>query len=548
MNYTKQTNQHQDDCLKFKIATEAWEFEQIHRLNYQTFVEEIPQHPHNAEQSLVDKYHDQNTYFICVKGDELLGMLAVRGTRPFSLDQKLENLEKYLPPFNSICEIRLLAVKEQKRRSTVFAGILKESFSWGIQQGFDIAVISGTTRQLKLYTHLGFKTFGPLVGRGDACFQPMYLDFTNAFTLKKQSRLFQIKNNSQLQQLCSNYLPGPVTISKSVYSATSSEPCSHRGKEFMADFDALRQELCARVNAHNVQVMTGSGTLANDVVAAHLTGFPGNGLIIVNGEFGNRLVDHAKRFQLMFEVMEVAVGEPIDLKALQSKIGRLESVDWIWTVHCETSTGVINDIRSLVKLCSRENIKLCIDGISTIGACDVDLYGVYIATAVSGKGIGSLPGLCMVFYQDELREQIHLIPRYLDLAFYEKKDGVPFTISSNAVYALDAAIKGRDWKSSFRTIENWSKELCNEIESMGLSIVAESQCRAPHVTTIRLPDSTSSSLVGEALEQDGIKIHYRSEYLVTNNYVQICLMGDCKEPSQLLLNYLKHFSNTCTEI
>ena len=30
--------------LVFKFATEEWEFEQIHRLNYRTFVEEIPQH------------------------------------------------------------------------------------------------------------------------------------------------------------------------------------------------------------------------------------------------------------------------------------------------------------------------------------------------------------------------------------------------------------------------------------------------------------------------------------------------------------------------
>jgi hypothetical protein len=28
--------------IEFRIATEDWEFEQIHRLNYRTFVEEIP--------------------------------------------------------------------------------------------------------------------------------------------------------------------------------------------------------------------------------------------------------------------------------------------------------------------------------------------------------------------------------------------------------------------------------------------------------------------------------------------------------------------------
>jgi hypothetical protein len=36
-------------------------------------------------------------------------------------------------------------------------------------------LISGTTRQAKLYRHLGFTPFGPLVGKGDILFQPMYM-------------------------------------------------------------------------------------------------------------------------------------------------------------------------------------------------------------------------------------------------------------------------------------------------------------------------------------------------------------------------------------
>ena len=69
----------------FKIATEPSEFEQIYQLNYETFVEEIPQHAKNEEQKLVDKFHDENLYFICLKGQEVIGMLCYRDKRPFSL-------------------------------------------------------------------------------------------------------------------------------------------------------------------------------------------------------------------------------------------------------------------------------------------------------------------------------------------------------------------------------------------------------------------------------------------------------------------------------
>jgi hypothetical protein len=161
--------------LVFKTATEDWEFEAIHRLNYKTFVDEIPQHEASAAERLVDKFHSENTYLICLCGRKLAGMLAVRGNRPFSLDQKLDQLDSYLPSGRRICEIRLLAVEKKFRGAQVLQGILALLWQHGIEKGYDLAIISGTTRQFKLYQHLGFVPFGPLVGSGDAQFQPMYV-------------------------------------------------------------------------------------------------------------------------------------------------------------------------------------------------------------------------------------------------------------------------------------------------------------------------------------------------------------------------------------
>jgi hypothetical protein len=161
--------------LQFKIADAPMEFEQIHRLNYQTFVEEIPQHAPNPEGRLVDRFHDENTYLICLDGDRLIGMLALRGNRPFSLDHKLENLDSYLPPNRRIIEVRLLSVARPHRHSQVLPGLLRLLSEHCIPQGYNLAIISGTVRQQKLYRHLGFVPFGPVVGTPPAQFQPMYL-------------------------------------------------------------------------------------------------------------------------------------------------------------------------------------------------------------------------------------------------------------------------------------------------------------------------------------------------------------------------------------
>jgi len=158
----------------FKIATSKDEAEQIHRLNYETFVEEIPQHAPNTTRRLVDRFHDDNTYLICLRGGELVGMVAVRGVRPFSLDQKLPNLDSYLPAAERICELRLLTVRRQYRGTRILYGLMAMVGRYSALERFDLAIISGFIRQLQLYRHLGFVAFGPLVGTPQVQFQPMY--------------------------------------------------------------------------------------------------------------------------------------------------------------------------------------------------------------------------------------------------------------------------------------------------------------------------------------------------------------------------------------
>ena len=203
--------------LVFKFATEDWEHEQIHRLNYKTFVEEIPQHHASPSQRLVDKFHSENTYLICLCGKKLVGMLAVRGNRPFSLDQKLEHLDSYLPGGRSICEIRLLAIERKYRGAQVLQGILALLWQHGIEKGYDLAIISGTTRQFKLYQHLGFIPFGPVVGNGEAQFQPMYVTLE---TFETTAREFLRSSPSRsFHPSAVNFLPGPVAVRREVRRA-----------------------------------------------------------------------------------------------------------------------------------------------------------------------------------------------------------------------------------------------------------------------------------------------------------------------------------------
>ena len=91
-------------------------------------------------QRLVDKFHPENTYLICLSGRKLAGMLAARGNRPFSLDQKLEKLDSYLPAGRKVCEIRLLAIEKKFRGTQVLQGILALLWQHGIENSVSIPV------------------------------------------------------------------------------------------------------------------------------------------------------------------------------------------------------------------------------------------------------------------------------------------------------------------------------------------------------------------------------------------------------------------------
>jgi aspartate aminotransferase-like enzyme/N-acyl-L-homoserine lactone synthetase len=501
--------------LEFKIATEPAELEGIHRLNYETFVEEIPQHPANPDGALVDKFDRENTYVICRQGSRLVGMVAVRGERPFSLDQKLPDLDRYLPPGRHLCEIRLLAIERRHRRGAVLRGLISLLANVCLQRGYDCAVISGTVRELGMYRRLGFRAFGPRVGTPEALYQPMYLT----------REAFEASGKALVRmQAPANLLPGPVGVRREVREALGAAPVSHRSERFLRAHRDVADRLCALLGCRYAQILLGSGTLANDVVAAQLGLLPPRGLVLSNGEFGERLVDHATRSALEFDVLRAPWGETFCRDEVSAALG--PGVRWLWAVHCETSTGVLNDLEFLAELCAARGVKLCADCISSIGTMPVDLSRVFLATGVSGKGLGGMSGLSMVFHNHAV-EPNAAIPRYLDLGLYAANAGVPFTASSNLLAALGAALDTLDAPERFDRIGELAGWLRARLRKMSLQVVAPSESAAAAVTTIALPAGVSSESVGARLEEAGYLISYRSGYLLERNWVQICLMGEC---------------------
>jgi aspartate aminotransferase-like enzyme/predicted N-acetyltransferase YhbS len=496
----------------YKIATLEHEFEQIHQLNYQTFSMEIPQHQKNEQEKLVDPYHDQNTYIICMKENKVIGMIAVRDNRPFSLDRKIGVVEESLPiKAEQLCEIRLLAVKKEYRNGRVFIGLAQFLSEYCLKKGYDTAVISGTVRELKLYRQMGFQPFASLTGTVDASFQPMYLT----------KMTFEKSLAGRISPPILSFLPGPVPLTEKVKQSFCNSPISHRSQPFKEKMDQARTLLCQLVNSRDVQLLLGSGTLANEVIGSQLSLEKGQGLILENGEFGRRLAEQASRLGLHFQIIKKEWGQVFSKEEIVANI--TEKTTWIWAVHSETSTGILNDLNLLKEISKEYQLKLCLDCISSIGAVHLDLEGVYLASGVSGKALRALTGLSFVFHNHNVRQSANL-PKYLDLGVYREQNSIPFSHSSNLLEPLVVAL-GDVSEETYQKIMETHIFLKNQLTQFGFHLISDGPC-SPMILTIELPLGISSLSIGELMSYQGFQLHFESEYLQKRNWIQIACIGD----------------------
>jgi predicted N-acetyltransferase YhbS len=158
----------------FKRAETDDDFEQIHRLNYRTFVEELGQHPPTGGGRLVDKFHEKNVYFVALTAGQAVGMISAHDQAPFSIADRLVEPALLDRPGIKPLEVRLLAVEHEHRAGLVLAGLLWSMFEFANRRYTDV-FISGVVERAGMYERLGFRALGPAVRCGMAEFIPMSL-------------------------------------------------------------------------------------------------------------------------------------------------------------------------------------------------------------------------------------------------------------------------------------------------------------------------------------------------------------------------------------
>ena len=166
---------------------------------------------------------------------------------------------------------------------------------------------------------------------------------------------------------------------------------------------------------------------------------------------------------------------------------------------------------------------------SSIGLVPLDLSGVQLASATSGKGLASVAGVALVLMGGARPRAQRPLPRTLDLAL----GSVPFTLSSNLLAALRVALELPQGPSRFAELADAADDLRRCLRALGLEPLVDEASSSPAVTTIDLPLGTSSRSVGERLRERGVLVSFESAYLLERNALQLCLMGALPDRGQV---------------
>jgi aspartate aminotransferase-like enzyme len=538
----------------FKCADTRHEFEQIHCLNYRTFVGEIPQHADNGTGSLVDKFHGKNNYFIVLKEDRVVGMVSVHDQPPFSVADRLADPGILTRDGVRPLEVRLLAVEPDERGSNVFFGLIYTLYSYTQRTGHTHLFISGFEERQDLYERLGFVPLGPAVRSGDASFIPMVLTIGQLpFRIERLKKLWEThihQAKPTLQQLRASagdgeeglrpgevcLLPGPVTTARRVQEAFHRPPIYHRGPKFIRRFVGVRRLLGEIVGGRDVAILNGSGTLANETIAATLAALQRasagpRGVLLINGEFGQRLAKQATRFGLEPQLLSWPWGQPWNLEQVDAALGRQGEGSWVWGVHQESSTGVLNDLPGLVRVAQRHGARVCIDCISSLGAVPLDLRNVFLASGATGKSLGAFAGAALIFADRAALRALDRssVPSYFDLAAALNSEGPCYTFPSPTLFALEAALQEyrtpQKAQAAYARYHALGVYVRGELRRLGLEPITPDDHACPVVTTFTPPNGENSTQFVRRCRAWGFAIGGQSAYLAERRFVQVATMG-----------------------
>jgi 2-aminoethylphosphonate-pyruvate transaminase len=250
------------------------------------------------------------------------------------------------------------------------------------------------------------------------------------------------------------FTPGPLTTSLTVKQAMLRDAGSWH-YEFNAIVKSVRGTI-ARPGRVHTRIRLGDDSPSGEAEPLALRPCSrrsflqtGKLLVLVNGAYGERIVQMAQYLKIAHTVLRAPEDAPPEFPAVERALAGDPSITHVACVHCETTTGILNPIAEVGRIVKKHNRVYIVDAMSSFAAVPIDFTAAGIDYLISSanKCVEGVPGFSFVFCRraDLMATEGSARSLSLDLLAqlkgFDKNGQFRYTPPTHVILAFDQALK-----------------------------------------------------------------------------------------------------------
>jgi alanine-glyoxylate transaminase / serine-glyoxylate transaminase / serine-pyruvate transaminase len=304
--------------------------------------------------------------------------------------------------------------------------------------------------------------------------------------------------------------PGPSNVHSRVRLAAAMNEIGHLDPRFIELMNETQELLryAWQTDNHFTIPVSGTGSAAMEATLANCVE-PGDVVLIgVNGYFGERLCDMASRYGAAVRRIEKPWGEVFSLEDVGTGLEE-HRPSILGLVHGETSTGAMQPMEGVGKICREFNCLLLLDTVTSLGGTPVFLDAWHVDLAYSGsqKCLSCPPGIAPLSFGERALAKLNgrksKVPNwYLDMTLVGKYWGTERTYHHTAPVTMNYALREALRMVAEEGLQaRWERHLANAellwegLAELGIECHVDREFRLPSLTTAVIPDGVDGKAV-----------------------------------------------------
>ena len=309
-----------------------------------------------------------------------------------------------------------------------------------------------------------------------------------------------------------NFAVGPVQSSEEVRKIGNENVPYFRTAEFseiMKENERIFLDLMDAPANSRAIFLTGSGTASMEAAVMNTLDASDKALVINGGSFGARFAKICSVHDIAHDCIELEAGHTL----CKEDLAPYENAGYtaLLVNMGETSTGVLYDMNLIGDFCTRNNLFLIVDTVSTFLADPFSMKncGADIALTGSQKALACPPGVSVLALSPRAQERVARIdPKCIYFDFKDalsngQRGQTPFTPAVQVLLQINARLKDietRGIDDELGRVAARAKRFRKGIEDLPMTIFAQNPQTA--VTSLKVKDGVDTKAIFDTCKDE----------------------------------------------